>query len=743
MSATSPRQEQRRLQHYSDDDDIDTFSSQRPQSVGNSRTTFPPRVDIPNSYVKQRPDSGLKRSSAYASRRASTPLHDNDAVVMMDSIIESRKMDQRSGERVQNSAERKRNESAEQRSSTMYESTYSQSESTSHGPYARVNQRSYSPVTLHDGPIPETHKPNSWQTESLDATPRAKMPEPAEQEESLLYDPSFQVLAKSAEEYQARELSPPRQPPRSKVMTPAQFEHYRKEQEMSRSKSNDSRSETSEDGSESNFDDEAERNRQLIKQRQKQEAHLAVYRQQMIKVTGEQPFVPRGLSHQRPELDRANMSTPNLGARVSTLNITVERPSDDGKISDDEDEDIPLGILAAHGFPSKDRPPTQIDRTMSTPTIRYTSETYPPPPSSIAAGSTTGGPHGNLPPFARNLPKDPYYGASIVSPANRESPAFGNNGGGSSYGDSYPSAHPGGLVGVIASEERARAARRGSPNAQGGFGPSTHPGGMPLPPGMMPMGAQPGMPPMAATSPSDQAQIQMSQQMTQMMQMQMQWMQQMMAMQGMSPGLQPQIPFPPQVNLMNGSLLPPPGDQARRPMSLGSSPTPSNPHVGQPNQMRTMSMLSPPSLGSHWAQQAQQRYAASAGTNLMSGGLGLNSGYTPSIAPSERSNMGQPLRYRPVSTIPIDEALKKSSRASTFTSVTALGGWDQKGGKVHATIKVVGGDKKKNAGKAAAGSDDDDEEGWEEMKAKREKKKSSWRLKKDDRGLGDIFYPGN
>ena len=744
MSAASPRQENRRLQHYNDDDDaVEAFSSRRPLSDGDPRTAFPPKADNPNSHIKQRADSALRRNSAYVSRGALTPFYDNDATVILDSITERRKMDPNVGERTQQSGERVKLDGAQEKSNWKHPQP--DSRSIFHGPYTRSNQVSYHPVTLHDGPVSELPQSNSWQTESLDATPRAKQPEPAEQEDSLLYDPSFQVLAKSAEEFQARELSPPRQAPRSKVMTPAQFERYRKEQELSRSKSDASKSETSEDGSESDFDDdEAERSRQLIKQRRKQEAHLAVYRQQMMKMTGEQPSVPPRSSHQRPELNRASMSTPNLGAQMSTLNITVERPSDDGRVSDDEDEDIPLGILAAHGFPSKERPPTQIDRTVSTPTIRYTSETYPPPPASTAGGSMVGSPRGNLPPFARHLPKDPYYGASIVNPANREPPAFASNSGGSAYGDQHPSAHPGGLVGVIASEERARAARRGSPNAQGGYGPSTHPGGMPLPPGMLPMGVQPGMPPMVTMSPGDQAQIQMSQQMTQMMQMQMQWMQQMMAMQGMSPGLQPQMPFSPQNSMMNNSLLPPQGDQMRRPMSVGSTPIHNNLHMGQPNQLRTMSMLNPSSTGSQWAQQAQQRYAASAGTNLMSGALGPGSGYTPSIAPSERSNVGQPSRYRPISTVHIDESLRKSSRASTFTSATALHSWDQKGGKIHATVKVVGGDKKKNTGKAAVGSDDDEEEGWEEMKAKREKKKSSWRLKKrDEQGLGEIFYPGN
>ena len=131
--------------------------------------------------------------------------------------------------------------------------------------------------------------------------------------------------------------------------------------------------------------------------------------------------------------------------------------------------------------------------------------------------------------------------------------------------------HPSGLVGVIAGEEKARAMRRGSPNAQGSYD---------LPPGMQHPGmvrsqtmgsmgqmSYPGMmPPMPMMSPGDHAQIQMSQQMNQMMQMQMQWMQQMSQMMGgqMSPGQQ----MPPMMT--NGSspnLLAPPGG-ASRPQSV-------------------------------------------------------------------------------------------------------------------------------------------------------------------------------
>lgn len=99
-------------------------------------------------------------------------------------------------------------------------------------------------------------------------------------------------------------------------------------------------------------------------------------------------------------------------------------------------------------------------------------------------------------------------------------------------------------------------------------------------------------------------------------------------------------------------------------------------------------------------------------------------GYAPSIAPSERSNVGLPGRYRPVSQVPLTD---NKSRTSTMSGT--LQGWENKNGQ--ATIKPV-----KNSGNV---SDEDDEEGWEEMAKKREKKKSLWRTKKDTNGLKELL----
>jgi len=248
---------------------------------------------------------------------------------------------------------------------------------------------------------------------------------------------------------------------------------------------------------------------------------------------------------------------------------------------------------------------------------------------------------------------------------------------------------------------------------------------------MGPMG-MPGMPGMPL-SPGDQAQIHMSQQMTQMMQMQMQWMQQvqqMVQMGGMPPGQTPPGQMPPQMPQpppgMNGFLAP--AGQMQRPMSMVSNPAPGSP-MAQHDQ-RTLSMLDP-SL-SQWNRTST--FAPS--INGLQGGQG----YAPSIAPSERSNVGMASRYRPVSTMAAPPNKNMATRASTFNSTT-LQGWDnyqrQPQSQSTSTIKAV------NSKADKAGSDDDDDEGWAEMKKKADRKRSTWKTRKGQHALQDIFHVGS
>ncbi|KAI9818172.1 MAG: hypothetical protein M1827_000797 [Pycnora praestabilis] len=669
------------------------------------------RSEQNGSYVS------LPMSSTNAGGRSSIPFEDEDAKVVMKSVSANRATARQStGDAESPNALM---EGFRERNSMP---TTDRQSPTSSGP------RRQSSAALFDSDDSEfVQSSNGWAAESTQTTPRAKRSDLRRESTEQLYASGRAGPAKVPARTGHYEGSQLQQETRNKVMTPAQFERYRQEQEMSRNKHEVVASDESEEDEDD--EDEAERNRQLAKERRKQEAHLAVYRQQMMKVTGEQP----GTSHMHLGLERAAVSTPNLANGV-------------GKQSDDEDEDVPLGILAAHGFPNKNRPPTQLLSVNSSPDLTANGQmgAHPPAPGSMGGESAAGGARKSLPVFARNLPQDPYFGASLVNPPNRESLAFGNNGGGSVHGGGQSGLPPGGLVGVIAGEERARAARRGSPNAQGGYPvygmPQMHqqtPGlgrnmgplaGSPMGMGISGANGVPGM--QLMMTPGDQAQVQMSQQMTQMMQMQMQWMQQMMQMQGMQNGqhIQQQLPLHQQSMMPNNPPMPP--GQLQRPVTMGSNSAPTTygtPHVHQ----RTMSMLDP-----GMSQRNQQNFSGSSyasSNHLQAPG---NQAYAASIAPSERSNIGMPPRYRPVSIAPNAEINNKSSRASTLTAGTMQTLNEVRGGA--AMNKAI--DPRRANG---TGSDDDDEEGWERMKEKRDRKKSTWKLKRGSSGLQDMFYAGS
>lgn len=689
-----------------------------------ARTMPLPEPNSPSGRRKQQRQSsygaGLRRTSAYAPRRDSTPLQDEDAKLVMDSINASRKLNRHSGASGEQGPYRDDEgdvEGIQASPSVLGPAGQFSSSPANLSPKRRISpeRQSQAPAGLFDLSDGNTSD-SSWRLGSNETTPRAKTLELANREKrSSLFDPSLHPPPR-AETSPVRTDQATKPGPQNKIMTPAQFERYRREQEMARTQDNASAADDSDNDSDHyEDDDEVERNKELAKQRRKQEAHLAVYRQQMMKVTGELPSGVPDLGPLRPATERASVSAPNFNQRTPTLTFSTDKASAPGKASDDEDDDIPLGVLAAHGFPNKNRPPG----APANGSIRYTSESYPPPPVSTSGVSGAGG--SRLPAFAKHLPADPYYGAGLVNPSNREMPSFSSHGNSAQYAGAPPNLHPGGLVGVIAGEERARAMRRGSPNAQGTYN-------SPLPQGMpqMPMGMPPGAPPMM--TPGDEAQIQMSQQMTQMMQLQMQWMQQMQQMMagGMQPGQQmppgmPPMPPPHGQIPMNNNFLSPQG-QMIRPMSHSA---PSSPALAQ-QQQRAMSMMSP-SLSPQWPA------SKSAAPSMMSGALGRQ-GYAPSIAPSERSNIGQPSRYRPVSIAPIDEHSRPVSRSSN--SLLRPGVGDRK-----STLSSSG--KTSPVPPRKVPSDDDDEEGWEEMKKKKEQKASTWRMKKNHgNNFKDLYYPG-
>ncbi|KAF4971057.1 hypothetical protein FSARC_2005 [Fusarium sarcochroum] len=508
----------------------------------------------------------------------------------------------------------------------------------------------------------------------------------------------------------------------NKVMTPAEFEKYRKDKERHESSEiQQSTTHNDDDEDEINYDDDEddiEKSKQQAKQRRKQEAHMAVYRQQMMKVTGEQPDMH---TPDRPGL-ASSMSAPQLH-----LMKTPSPGPPVGGSDEEDDEEVPLAILQAHGFPNKNRPPVRLSTMGSNPNLRASTQLQPPRPGSAMGENSQNQRHSMLPAFARGLPQDPFVGASISKPAMRESLTFS---GGLPASESQQSLPPGGLVGVIASEERSRAMRRGGPNANGQkFIPGLNaPQGPPfdnMPPGMMNGmgGGMYNMPAMGMSQPQmmqppqltvgDQAQLQMTQQMSQFMQMQMQFMQMMATNNQQSP--QPGGMMPPMQNPYGGlSATQSMNDLSSRHSMMIPEPSTLEPPRRMDAGMRTMSMVQPSSGASFM--QPPGGYAGSI--------HGMPMGYTPSIAPSERSNIGLPGRYRPVSQMPAPMLPDPHRRTSTMSG--ALGRWDEPKGK--STINVISA--------SGDGSDDDDEEGWEAMKAKRDKKRSMWKNKK---GLGSDF----
>lgn len=522
--------------------------------------------------------------------------------------------------------------------------------------------------------------------------------------------------------------------PGNKVMTPSQFEHYRQQQELRRSNSDATKSDDESVNDEfEDEEDETEKQRETERQRRKQEAHLSVYRQQMMKVTGQQSPSPS----LRPEMSGASSSTPNLhnSNRLSHLGDK----SSSGKSTEEDDDEVPLGILAAHGFPNRNRPPTRLLNASSNPNLRASLQ----PSYASSAHSIHGAEpynRNNLPAFARNLPPEPYVGANLVRESNRESLALGGGSGSVYGGASSPAPPPGGLINVIANEERARAARRGSPNTQamfdpmGGMGMGGMGSGIPRPYSMMSQHQAP-----AQITPAEQAQLNLSNQMSAMVQMQMDFMRNMMAMQGgqgTPPPMMPNMPMPMPPGMgMPAMSTGPPSISGGRPVSMPNAAAAG----AQPNfDQRTLGMLDPNNI----AMRRGSPMPAMSGYPFPN-----NPGYASSIAPSERSNAGLASRYRPVSVMNMEnERPGTSPHLKPWNDENHLSPRPHSGLAKSTTMATVTVRPVSQAGQSPAGrpaqagsGDEDDDEGWAEMMKKRDKKKSSWKMKRGTPSIGDLL----
>lgn len=572
---------------------------------------------------------------------------------------------------------------------------------------------------------------NSWAGgDSMTTTPRANRQTGMRLDEDSMFDASPSGPASRAIRPAVREQRADDTP---KKMTKAQFQAL--QQRRDESSAEHSEEEEHDSGDEYDDEDDVERAKRLAAQRRQQEATMSVYRQQMKKVTGGGPTdLPSSGASARPGNDRSASSAS--GFYFGGISGTPPTETIKGNQTGD-DEDVPLGILQAHGFPSANRPPMMGENDMHQRR------------ASMAGSAMAGASGGNLPAFARKLPADPYYGAGLVNQSTRESLAM--NGTGSVYGmptgPQQPMGHPGGLVGVIAGEEKARAARRGNPNsASGTFStmgnmpvnappqqmgramsmgnlapPSVYtPTGLPPMPMMPQMGMpQMGMPQMPVTPGMDP-------QMQQFMQMQMQMMQNMINMQQAQLGQSAQ---PPQDN---GFLDP------NRPMSMASQ---QSYHGAPQNQGRSMTMMNPPAGWNRNYSPSQSRpasamppmgsYAPSVNGLNVNGG-GPQPGYSPSIAPSERSNVGMPSRYRPVTQYGDASGRTQSMTSSltlqAFTNQQSAPNPGTSYNGTHAqapksTIRVV--DKPKGSPRMTSTPAEDEDDSWADLKKNREVKKKS------------------
>lgn len=493
-------------------------------------------------------------------------------------------------------------------------------------------------------------------------------------------------------------------------MTQAEFREYQKRQ-MSKPPADES-------SDEEDYEDEEE----AIKKREEEEI-MRRKNQQM---------------HFAREAMRRSTTAPANPTRPESVadGFSMGFPSETSMKADEwEDEDIPLGILAQHGFPSQAR-----NRLPSQP-LNAMPSYFPERPASAGAMSNRAS-QVNLPAFARNLPVDPYVGGGLIRPSNRESMGFNSFGRGpaSVAGDSVAGGMGMGmgisspmmyqdagmsqpsLVDQIQMRDMTKQRYMGGASnkkPQGGpftgmLGQQMNAAGQPQNPmrmsqmptngmnpmhpmmgGQMPMmGMGMGMNPMGYSMPQqDQyTQMQQFQQMQQMIAMQQMQLQQMQAMQQ-----QPQ-----QQDARMSMAMPNNGFQGNM-MGNGSFLSVPGMPNGTPSQLnRPMSFMS--------ANGNQQQ-------RPMSTFMGSGPGYTPSIAPSERSNIGLSARYRPV--------VNHSDSMSNGTSMTL----QASSGANQSKPGVIKGILKKGSPQGNANEDDED---WGKMAAR----KSKFMKGKENQGSG-------
>ncbi|KAK3196975.1 hypothetical protein GRF29_1536g128085 [Pseudopithomyces chartarum] len=580
----------------------------------------------------------------------------------------------------------------------------------------RESSPEHDSISKSSSSAPSLQTPLSSRSGSDIATPKAAlrsgpshMTEHDLENEDIFTSPKQKQAPKPAIPAPKEQIRPP--PPTTdsgrRVLTQAEF---RAQQQRAMAQPHDDSSE------EEDYEDEEE-----AQERAAQEAIARRKKQQMDLA--------------RDHMRRTTTAPGTLTRPDSTVEpFSMGFPSETSLQADEwEDEDIPLGILAQHGFPNKNQGKAPIQPANATPSY------FPDRPASAgAAGDNRASAF--RPVFARHLPDDPhasFIGGGLIRQTNRESLGFNNRGPASVAGDShmnvpmmnYPDSQMGSpsLVEQIHMRDMSKKKFMGgaSPKvAEGPFtgmlgaqmnppvqsGPGTR---MSMMPGMQNMnvgmnmgmmGSPMGMPMMPGQmsypmQPNDMMQMQQMQQMQQLLaaqQMQIQQMQQMQQDPRMS------MAFPPSMSDPRMSMAFPQMQQHSDPRMSLAAPSFLNIPTGGAQPQRPMSIM--PVANSQTPMQPPRPYSTPLGASL--GAAPQLPGYTPSIAPSERSNVGLSARYRPVAT----HTDAKSSSSMTMTmSMQAGGGAAQGQQQVKGILK-----------KGSAVQEEEDE-GWGKMAARKGK----------------------
>lgn len=592
------------------------------------------------------------------------------------------------------------------------------------------------PTSISTSSANSVETPLSSRSASTSATPRAPLPPSAiayddDDEDNLFAPPPPKPQPRTSPA--PRPAPPPaaKNPPRpvaaggSRVMSQAEFREYQKKQAAAPP--------PEESDSEEDYEDEED----AIKKREEQE---------ILRRKNQQMSFAR-------EAMRRSTTAPGDPTRPESIadnafNMSNGFPSETSMKADEwEDEDVPLGILQQHGFPNAAR-----NRVPSHPANAMPSY-FPDRPAS--AGAMGANRQSTLPAFARRLPMDPhdsFIGGGLVHHANRESLGFNNfprgpqsvagDAMGGGYGQSPMGPPPPlmyqdagmaapSLVDQIQMRDMTKKKYLGGASqkkpAEGPFtgmlgqqmntqGQPQNPmrmSQMPMMNGMNPMMMGQGMnsPMMGMGMGMGMGQMGYMPQQQDMMQMQMQFqqMQQMIAMQQMQ---MQQMQQPQQDPRMSMAM---PNTMFNNPMMPQGQPMLSNPSFlsvpgmqngMQPPQNRPMSILS----------SAPRPFSS------FFGGPGPGPGYTPSIAPSERSNIGLSARYRPVT--------NTSDAVSNATSMTLQATSGAKPGIIKGILKKS---------PQLTPDEKDDEEDWGSLAARRNKFSTPAKGKENEaNGLEDL-----